>query len=191
MIKWTNQIPTDPRGHSLPLIRTPAATELQAIITSTDLIGTDTHFWGGHTVPCTGDDCEPHKAGSPYRFHAYMSAYNPKDQLHFIFECTATGAKPFEAYRKTHKTLRGCHFKAYRWKRRKNGRCIIRCQPTLLNIHALPAAPNLENIMAIIWHLPAGNVFTAGQIRGHPRVHADPTGNGESADPREYAHDRP
>lgn len=188
---WSNAIPTDPRGYALPLVRTPTATDLHAIITSPDLVGTDTHFWGGHTIPCTGHDCEPCQAGSGYRWHAYQSAYNPKDQLHFIFECTANAARPFAKYREEHKTLRGCEFTAYRWKRRRNGRVIIRCGPTNFQHAALPHAPILTDVMAIIWRLPTDNVFQAGQLRGHPRVHADPNGNGESSDPREYSTDRP
>lgn len=191
MLTFSNEIPKDPRGHGLPILRTPAGMDLEAIITSDNLVGCNTHFWGGHTVPCTGDDCEPHKAGSPYRWHAYQSAYNPKDQLHFIFECTAAGAAPFPKYRKEHGTLRGCQFKAYRWKRRRNGRVIIRCQPCTFPVAALPAAPVLENIMAIMWRLPLPNVFTAGLERGALRIHANPNTNGTSPDPREYSSDRP
>ena len=133
---WSNDIPEDPRGYALPLLRCPAAVDFESVVTSENLIGTNTHFWGGHTVPCTGHDCEPCQAGSEFRWHAYQSAYNPKDQLHFIFECTAHAAKPFGKYRKEHGTLRGCQFRAYRWKRRKNGRVIIRCTPSQLNVAA-------------------------------------------------------
>jgi len=191
MINWSNDIPNDPRGHALPLLRTPTSSELHAIITSENLIGTDTHFWGGHTVPCTGHDCEPCKAGSPFRWHAYQSAYNPLDQLHFIFECTAHAAQAFKKFRQEHNTLRACDFHAYRWKRRRNGRVIIRCVPATYRLDTLPPAPDLEKIMAIIWRLPIPNVFVAGQQRGHPRVHADPNGNGDSSDPLEYASNRP
>jgi len=191
MPTWTNQIPDDPRGYALPLVRTPAVGTLEAIITSTDLIGTETHFWGGHTVPCTRTDCEACERGSPYRWHAYLSAYNPKDQLHFIFECTAHAAKPLGDYRKAHKNLRGCQFQAYRWKHTRNGRVILRCKPSDLHPAILPAAPDLPRIMSIIWRLPVPNVFQAGQLRGHPRIHADPNGDGSSSDPRDYETARP
>ena len=188
---WSNDVPDDPRGHSLPILRCPAATDMQAIITSDHLIGTDTHFWGGHTVPHSPPGCEPCKAGNGFRYHAYQSAFNPADQLHFIFECTQPPAKIFAKYRQEHGTLRGCEFKAYRWKRRRNGRVLIRVQPTHFQLAALPAQPNLENIMAIIWRLPIPNVFVAGNLRPGPRVHADPNGDGTSSDPRDYSHSRP
>jgi len=191
MPTWTDKIPADPRGHGLPLLRCPAQTNLEAIVTSVNLIGTETHFWGGHTVPHSPPDCEACERGSSYRWHAYQSCYNPNTQLHFIFECTAYAAAKFAEFRDAHKTLRGCQFVAYRWKRARNGRVIIKCTPTSFNLAALPPAPNLENVMAVIWRLPTPNVWVAGVQRGHPRVHADPNGNGSSTDPREYSTERP
>ncbi len=191
MPTWTHDVPDDPRGHALPLLRCPAGADMHAIITSENLIGTDTHFWGGHTVPHNQTDCDPCEQGSTFRWHAYQSAYNPKDQLHFIFECTAQAAKIFAKYRKEHTTLRGCEFKAYRWKRRRNGRVIIRTQPATCPLAILPEPPDLAKVMAIIWRLPFPNVFQAGIQRAHPRVHADPNGDGTSADPRDYSSARP
>jgi len=175
----------------LPLIRTPAGKPLTAFITSDDLIGCDTHFWGGHTVPCDKPDCEACEAGSTYRWHAYLAAYNPDDQLHFIFECTAQAAAKFQEYRKEHVTLRGCHFQAYRWHGRRNGRVIIKFSPASLVPAALPNAPDLAKVMAVVWRLPLPNVFVAGVERGAARIHADPAGNGDSADPKDYSHGRP
>ena len=191
MPNWSNKIPEDPRGYALPLLRCPAAQRLEAIVTSGNLIGCNTHFWGGHTVPCNGTDCEPCERGVAYRWHAYLSALNPKDGLHFIFECTAQAAKPFADYRESHGTLRGCQFIAYRWKQARNGRVIIKCTPTAMQLGILPDTPDLTRIMAIIWRLPIPNVWQAGQERGHPRVHADPNGDGSDPDPRQYTTPRP
>lgn len=191
MPHWSSDIPDDPRGHGLPLERCPAGQPMEAIATSDNLIGTDTHYWGGHTVPCTGHGCEACEAGNQYRWHAYLSCFDPHTQVHFIFECTAAAAKPFAEFREQHKTLRGCQFVAYRYKRAKNGRVIIRCTPTAMNHAVLPPSPNLANVMAIIWRLPLDDVFQAGQLRGHPRVHAPPPGNGQSSDPKDYKTARP
>lgn len=191
MPTWSNQIPDDPRGQGLPLLRTPAGRSLTAIVTSPDLIGCNTHYWGGHTVPCDAPTCEACQAGIAYRWHAYLSAYNPDDQLHFIFECTAQAAQTFAAYRQEHQTLRCCHFEAYRWKHTRNGRVIIKCQRSAIQSAALPNAPDLARIMAIIWRLPIPNVFVAGQQRNCPRVHAASDGDGQSSDPRHYATPQP
>lgn len=191
MPNWSNQVPDDPRGQGLPLVRTPAARSLRAIVTSNDLIGCDTHFWGGHTIPCTKPDCEADAAGIPYRWHGYLSAYNPHDQLHFIFEMTAQAAKTFADYRTEHGTLRCCQFEAYRWKHTRNGRVIIKCERSAIQSAALPRAPDLARVMAIIWRLPIPNVWQAGQERGCARVNVQPGGDGQSSDPRDYATPQP
>jgi len=191
MPNWSTEVPTDPRGYGLPLVRTPALRSLKAIITSHGLIGCDTHYWGGHTVPCAGAECEACEDGNAYRWHAYLSAYNPETQLHFVFECTAQAAKKFKEYWNEHKTLRGCLFEAYRWKHVKNGRVIIKCVPGPIISAALPNAPDLANVMAIVWRLKDTNVWVAGEKRGFPRVHADKAGNGQSSDPRDYVKSNP
>ncbi len=191
MPNWSPDIPQDPRGHALPLLRTPAARPLAAIVTSNDLVGCDTHFWGGHTVPCDGAECDACQHGAAYRWHAYLSAYNPDDQLHFIFECTANAASAFASYRTEHGSLRCCAFTAYRWRKTRNGRVIIRCERSGIAPAALPKAPDLTQVMAVIWRLPLPNVFQAGAQRDHPRIHADPDGNGESPDPRDYVKSNP
>lgn len=178
MPDWTNQVPKDPRGYALPIQRTPANRPLQAIITSPDLIGCYTHFWHGSTVPCTLPDCEPHRDGIPFRWHAYMSAVDLFNHLHFIFEVTAIGATHFTTYREQHGTIRGCQFISKRWKSRPNGRLLIQTKPADLAEINIPAAPDLKKCMAIIWSLPETDVATNGinpeqqtpQIRIHPKT---------------------
>jgi len=186
MPRWTTKVPDDPRGQGLPLVRTPAGSTLKAIVTSDGLIGCETHFWGGHTVPCEGAECEACEAGIAYRWHGYLSAYNPNDQLHFIFEMTGQAAKTFSEYSIEHKTLRGCGFEAYRWKHVRNGRVIIKCSPSQFHAHALPRAPNLERVMAIIWRLPIPNVEVDGNRRGHPNTKVSRLLDGQSSDPLLY-----
>lgn len=186
MPTWTSSPPTDPRGQGLPLVRTPANRPLRAIVTSDRLIGTDTHFWGGHTVPCERPDCEACNAGIGYRWHGYLSAYNPSDQLHFVFEITAQAAVPFADYLKTHGTLRCAQFDAYRWQRRKNGRVIVKVELSATPSHAIPHAPDLRKVMAIIWRLPIPNVDPGPIISGRPTLCVSSDGNGQDSDPRLY-----
>ena len=193
MPTWTNAPPSDPRGHGLPLIRTPAAGCLRAIVTSDNLIGTDTHFWGGHTMPCERPDCDACNNGIGYRWHGYLTAFNPSDGLHFIFEMTAQAALPFNEFQTKHGSIRTAQFEAYRWNRRKNGRVIIKIEHSATPASVLPPAPNLHNIMAVIWRLPANNVSDAGNtsvaFRPGLKVHSD--GDGQSSDPRKYSSPRP
>lgn len=191
MPKWTRNVPADPRGQGLPIMRTPANQSLKAIVTSSDLIGTDTHYWGGHTVPCESPTCDACEAGVQYRWHAYLSAYTPDDQLHFIFECTANAAKAFAEYRDDHGPLRGCLFEAYRWKHVRNGRVIIKCTPSALPTAVLPPPPDLLRVMAIIWRLPTAGMIPGPRERGCQKIFADSDGDGQSSDPRDYATPQP
>lgn len=191
MPTWTKSPPDDTRGQGLPIVRTPANSELRAIITSPSLAGCDTHFWGGHTVPCERPNCDACKAGSAWRWHGYLTAFNPQDELHFIFEMTPQAARVFAAYQQQNGTLRCAQFRAYRWGRRKNGRVIIQIEHSACPSHSLPEPPNIQAVMAIIWRLPAPNVEIHGVERGIPKLFADSRGNGESADPREYAQPNP
>ena len=191
MPNWSNQVPDDPRGQGLPLVRTPAARSLTAIVTSADLIGCDTHYWGGHTIPCTKPQCEACEAGIAYRWHGYLSAYNPLDQLHFVFEMTAQAAKTFAEYRAEHGTLRCCQFEAYRWKHVRNGRVIIKCERSAIQSAALPRAPDITRVMAIVWRLPIPNVNPDGLRSGRPHIHVLLGADGQSADPRDYKTPQP
>lgn len=191
MPTWTHSPPDDPRGQGLPIIRTPALRSLTAICTSDTLIGTDSHFWGGHTVPCERPNCDACEAGIAYRWHGYLSAFNPQDNLHFIFEMTAQAAETFNEYLAEHKTLRCCQFEAYRWKRAKNGRVIIRCEHSAVASHALPKAPDLIRVMSIIWRLPIPGVVPNGLRSGRPNIDVDRRNDGQSSDPKLYPKPQP
>lgn len=187
MPTWTHDPPDDPRGYGLPIIRTPAARDLRAIVTSADIVGCDTHFWGGHTVPCERPDCEACNHGIRYDWHGYLTAFNPADELHFIFEMTTQAAKHFTAFKKEHGTLRCAQFRAYRWGKKPNGRVCIKIELSACPSHSLPDPPNIENVMAIIWRLPGPNVTLSGVQRNVTRIWAHSEGDGQSSDPKDYA----
>lgn len=158
MPNYTREPPKESAGVSLPIFRTPASGKIRAIVTSEDLVGTNTHFWGGHTVPCGGAVCDACRNGIPFRWHAYLTAYVPQKGLHFLYECTATAAEVLVAWRRKHGRLRGCVFEAYRWRSARNGRVMLRCEPHPDDVVQLPAPPVLENVLAILWQLPKDNV---------------------------------
>ena len=157
---WSNQIPENPRGPALPIRRTPAYKPLDAIVTSSDIIGCYTHFWHGSTMPCEADHCQACQDGLPYRWHAYLTAIDYNTGLHFIFECTAMSAEAFTQYRDQHATIRGCLFRARRWNNRPNGRILIQTKMADLTNRSLPHAPDLKKCLAILWNLPAAQVFS-------------------------------
>lgn len=165
-VNWSTDVPEDPRGPSFPLKRTPPGGRLVAAVTSENLLGTDTHFFGGHTVPCEKPDCEACLVGMPFRWHGYLSAIDASDNLHFLFEFTKQAGRSFKEYIKAHGSLRGCRFEATRHHSKVNGRVIITCRPVDQQKIALPKPPNIANCMAIIWNLPAGQIETNKQFGG-------------------------
>ncbi|MEE9472471.1 MAG: hypothetical protein V3V82_00625 [Acidimicrobiia bacterium] len=183
---WSTDVPKPGRGPSFPLKRTPQGRGIIAIVTSDDLVGCDTHWWGGHTVPCEGEQCEAHKAGIPFRWHGYLSAVDTTSHLHFIFEMTAQAADTFKDFRKAHGSLRGCIFEAKRLKSAHNSRVCIRCKPADLREAHLPQPPDLPACMAIIWSVPHPDVAIAGTLKDVPHIRLDrqavtdhlPPGNG-------------
>ncbi len=171
MPTFSNRPPDDNRERALPLKRTPAMGRLEGLITSHDLIGTNTHFYGGHTVPCESPDCEACQKGIPWRWHGYVSALQNHSHLHFIFEFTAQAADTFREYFKHHNTLRGCMFHAERMHHRPNGRVILQTKPADLSKVVIPTQPDLEACMRIIWHCPTIPTIPPTRKNGHPQVH--------------------
>ena len=170
MPTWTKLPPERGEGPALPIRRTPPQGSLIGVITSDEMIGTDTHFYGGHTVPCERPDCEACLKGVPFRWHGYVAAIDLKNHLHFIFEMTAAAAEPFKDYKLAHGSLRGCKFGAERLHRRPNGRVIIRTTPADLANVRLPKPPDLINCMSIIWQIPSPDVQLAGRLKGVDHV---------------------
>lgn len=151
---FTTEPPPDDRGPALPIMRTPTHKPIVAIITSENLIGCDTHFYHGRSTPHEKNDCPACLDGLPRRWHAYVSAYNARTGLHFIFECTRKATEALVDYRDVYKTLRGCLFEAHRLNPRPNGQVIIRTKPADLSDLRLPAAPNLVACLCILWNIP-------------------------------------
>ena len=173
MPNWSSQIPSQPEHKGFDLRRTPVDKPLKAVITCVDLIGCYTHFWGGRTVPCEGEDCEACRAQSPSRWHCYLSALESSTRDHFLFECTAKAAQPLVEWREAYGTLLGCFITAHRPKRRRNARVEIICKPIDLTKITLPKAPDLILAMSVIWQLPATALSTPSGEHCSPLVDVD------------------
>lgn len=191
MATFTNQPPPDPRGHSLPLMRTPTGRPLTGIVTSADLVGTPTHYWHGRTVPCDVENCEPCQNGMPWRWHGYVSAFQPTDALHFLYEFTARASEAFTKYRDAYASLRGCLFQARRVNMAPNARVTIRTQPADLAKVTLPQPPDLVRCLSIIWNIATPDMDIAGLLKGMPRIAVDAAGNAIARPPDDGGNGRP
>lgn len=190
MPNYSNSPPTDAAGPALPIMRTPATSKLRAVITSTDLLGTNTHFWGGHTVPCSAPECEACRKGVPFRWHAYLTAYIPPKALHFLYEMTATAAQVICDFRRDHPNLRGYEFEAYRWRSNPHGRVMLRLSSTKNEALSLPAEPHLPAVLAILWQLPKANVqpLDTRQLAREVAVNLHVPGQNDPPNPMDGCH---
>lgn len=183
MPQFSNRAPKDPRGYSLPLLRCPAGRPLNAIVTSDDLIGCPTHYWGGRTMPCEQDECKACLEGVPWRWHSWLGAWSLKNHKSFLFESTARVTDIFTEYRDKYRTLRGCKFRANRRTNAVNSRVYVECQPADLDGISLPPAPDLIKCMSIIWNIRFPDLDVQGILKSVPRVVVDRKGNGKLVEP--------
>lgn len=183
MPQFSTDAPDDPRGFALHLVRCPTGQALVGIVTSHDLIGCPTHFWHGRTVPHEQENCQPCKDGISWRWHSWLSAFNPRTHEAFIFESTARVTKLFTAYRDSHGGLRGCKFRAQRRSMAANARVYLELAPANLQDVQLPDPPDLLKCMCVIWNIPLPNLDVEGILRSVPRVVTKPNGNGELITP--------
>jgi hypothetical protein len=142
----------------MEIVRTPTGKPLTAIITSRNLLGCNTHFFKGRTLPCETPTCEACLQGSPWRWHAYLACWNPATGEHFLFETTAAASEAFAAYRSRYGTLRGCKFRASRSTTSKTGRIKIECVPADLARTTIPEEPDLIRVLSVLWNLPTSQM---------------------------------
>ena len=176
MPTFTHSLPERQKHMGFDLRRTPAERSIVAVVTCDQYLVTDTHYWGGRTVPHELDNCPACAAIMPKRTHVYVSAFDLKSREHFIFECTSNAAKSFEEHFSAHQTLRGCMFCAERPKRTKNGKVVISTRTCDLTKINLPSPPDLIRALCVIWQVPAGPVRQLEE----PVRHLEPVSNTES-----------
>jgi hypothetical protein len=151
---FSKELPALDKHMGFDLKRCPESKPLDAIVTCEEFLVTQTHFWGGRTVPHELENCQACLKMQPYRTHVYVSAVIPATREHFIFECSANAAKAFDEYHKSYGTLRGCLFRASRPKATRNGKVVILTRQADLQKCPLPTAPDLEIALCVIWQIP-------------------------------------
>jgi hypothetical protein len=170
MPNWLNRPPDDDCVCPYRIRRTPTSGYLQGIVLSDDLLGCNTHFFRGRTMPCEAPNCLPCTEGVPWRYHSYLASVQYDTNVAFLLELTAQASDSFLTYRKTHGTLRGCLFRAQRATPRPNGRVVIQTKPADLSSRVLPDEPNLIKLLCHIWNVPIPEMVDAPHHRENPRV---------------------
>jgi len=173
MPNWSNRPPDGCLNQGLPLVRTPARGVLSGIVSSTDLVGCTTHYYKGRTQPCTAPNCEACNEQVPYRWHAYLTIFNPRTATHALLELTAQASQPAFDFFERHGTLRGAILETTRPSAKPNGRIIVRLRQATPDDPKPPKEPNIKKILAVIWNLPANAVNQSGTLEGAAHIHVD------------------
>jgi hypothetical protein len=150
---WSNTPPDAATKPGLPLVRVPRGARTIYLVTSEDLLGCYTHFWGGRTLPCDEPNCKACLEDVPARWHAYVAVLQAGTMKHCILETTAGPSLALVDYRNTYKTLRGCRIDASRQGANANARIHFHCTPLDLAKLHLPPPPDLHRVLATIWRL--------------------------------------
>jgi len=181
-MQFSNEPPETGRRPGIALVRTPGNRPLVAIVTSDDLVGTNTHYYRNRTSPCEGDGCPICAEGLSWRWHGYLSCVDQGTKEHILFEFTAQASDAFRAYRARYGTLRGCLFKATRHAQRYNGRVSIQTRPADLEGKDLPPPVNLKAMLCHIWNISMPEAEILGTVKDHPRINVrkNPTMKGNS-----------
>lgn len=184
MPTFKTELPANKQHMGFDLKRTPPTGFLQGIITCDEMIVSDTHFWGGRTIPCdrqqqapdgslTAGECKACSEAIPFRTLVYVTVFDPKTRDHYLFECTSPAALPLEEYRKSLGTLRGCILHSSRPKGGKNAKVVIQTNTANLSRVQLPASPNVVALLCTLWRIPIAPAMEHENGTARTRVRAD------------------
>jgi len=174
MINFQPTPPIEATKSPFRLVRTPAKGTLELHVTSDTLLGCYTHFFGGRTVPCSGEGCDACNAGATMRWHGYVAAITVKDQEPILFELTAAASEQLLAYRAKFGTCRGCNCQASRVAPRPNARVKLRMKPLDQSRVDLAKPFNIVQALCHIWGIPFTDANIQAEAHGPKRIVAKP-----------------
>lgn len=178
--------PESLRSIALPIVRTPAARPLIAIILSHQICGYLTHWHRGRTRPHTTPVCEACDDQCPWRWHGYVAVYNPRTRNQALLELTAASYRALDEWQKRHESLRAAKIKCERIGQRTNGRIIVTLDNPNPPVENLPPAPDVNAILLRMWELSSTKSIHHDPLRdSNPRIRPDrpPLQNGKALHP--------
>lgn len=170
MPQFSNRPPKDDQGYGLTLLRTPANGRLIIAVTSDELVGCPTHWYGGRTVPCEAENCPACLDGLSWRWHGYLSGLLRSTRRIILAEFTAQACETITQYYDAQGSIRGAILTAQRHRNRHNGRVIITLTPGDLDVMQLPPAPDILKALATLWNLPRPNLSEDRPAKNMKRI---------------------
>jgi hypothetical protein len=153
MDNWTDQPPAPTQFAGIRLIRVPPGKTIEGLITSTHLVGRDTHFAHRRTQPCTGPDCSLCADAVPARWHGFIGIWSTRSRTQAVLELTALAAAPVADYAARHGSLRGATIQATRAGNRPNSPVTVTIAPTDTDLRQLPREIAIKRFLCLLWSI--------------------------------------
>jgi len=152
MENWDQKPDVSETDRDFEIMRVPARTALQAVVTSQALDGLPVHYWNGRTIPHrSGTRCLPCESGRSYRWMCYLGIWVPRTGLQAILEATAKVHRAFEQFAERAGQIRGCGFRIWRPSQQAHGRIVVEFRKDPSQSAEIPPAPPVREIMERIW----------------------------------------
>lgn len=164
--QWTNEPSDMEAAPNLDLWRVPTTGEIRATIISHRIVGTATHYYGGSTKPCTGDECKACLEGLQPREYFWCVCLHRTSGAMFILELTGRAAEPLARAFQARRTIRGLIISVKRTNKKSNGPQKLTIEGQLTERDEMPRAPNVMMALHKIWKLPGDpRKIYADQVR--------------------------
>lgn len=156
----TSRPPPDQMKSKYRLHRVPGKGFPPLIILSHDTVGANTHFAGGRTRPCPGDQCAICEGGQLPRWRGYLAFTTPRlDTIGFV-ELTPAVMDTVDKFFRRNRTLRGARVTLTRKNSEANGELWCKIEPPAAAQAELPKAPSTRKFLTALWQLQETEVKT-------------------------------
>lgn len=137
----------------IDLVRTPPTGVLSGIIITDDTWGLFVHFWGGHTVPCTGATCPACAKMVGKKYRQYTAIWNPTSKQSALLEVTEGPGTMLTQLHGQRGGLRGVKIVASRKNGKPNGKVMISLEDVPLTRYVLPPEIDIIAKLKLIWRI--------------------------------------
>jgi hypothetical protein len=146
----------DPGDDHLPyvqIVTLKASQKGRMVVTCNQPYEVYTHYIGGRTLPCMGEDCAACAEHRPKKYEGFVSGVWAGSKRHEILRLTIAGMMQAKTAIPKLESWRGFVFDIERKGTRNNGRVVIHVQPQALESTRLPAGLELEDHLLRVWRI--------------------------------------
>jgi hypothetical protein len=151
--RWQDDPPPERMLPHMPLVRVKPGVMLSGAVTTTQIHGVPTHYYGRRTLPCLADDCPGCAKQMPSRWEGYIGLWSSRPSKHLIVALTPGAATGIIDTAKDPKNLRAVYVEICRTGRAANSRLVASCKELEIPSSHLPPIPDLRAHLLHIWGL--------------------------------------